>query len=263
METSANSEREKFDTEFRETNIRFDVDDAGAAQDILNSDHVERFTTSEAAERLNMKPQVLRNWCVKFDPYIDVEKTPSGHRIFTADSLEKIRRIKVVQAENNFKDSDMLEFLESSTGRIFIENKNNIRMLEAAMNAMIEKMDEHIAAAVQKNIAEAFDASKALVDQKNSEEFEQVSTELSQKSMELEQTKDEIAKLKEEKEKAESDLRAQQQKNLDLIEQNKAELERLKNEKETVETQLREQMQKNLELLEKDRKKKGLFGLFG
>ncbi len=237
MAIMANSENSENSAVFPEANNEPDMDDLEISQDILNSNHVERFSTSEAAERLSMKPQVLRNWCVKFDPYINVEKTPSGHRIFTEDSLERIRRIKVVQAENNFKDSEMLDFLETSTGKVFIESKNNIRMLEAAMNAMMERMDERITEAVKINIKQAFDSSRTLEDNRNSEEYTRLSNELTQKNLELQQAKSEMENLR-------------------------AEMERLKGEKEKTDSQLMEQMQKNMDLMEHTKKKKGIFGLF-
>jgi len=61
-----------------------------------------KFKTGEVAQQLNISDQAVRNYCKDFAELLEVERTPSGQRLFLQKDIEQLREIIEFKTKNNY-----------------------------------------------------------------------------------------------------------------------------------------------------------------
>ncbi|ACL69848.1 MerR family transcriptional regulator [Halothermothrix orenii] len=69
------------------------------------------YTTSEAAEILNVAPSTLRYWESELGNYLKIPRDKNGYRKFTPDNIETLKKIKEYLYERKFSIKQVREIL--------------------------------------------------------------------------------------------------------------------------------------------------------
>lgn len=78
----------------------------------LGSDKSVMYKTQDVSNILGISTQTVRNYLETFENYLDIEKTPGGHRLYTAADIEKLRNIIKLKTERKLTMKQTLEFLQ-------------------------------------------------------------------------------------------------------------------------------------------------------
>jgi len=102
------------------------------------------YTTSEAAEKLDVAPSTLRYWEKELSNYISIDRNNNGYRQFTPKDIKKLRKIKKYLYEQNYTIKQVREILnlEESKQEIaatLIANKDE--NISSLLSMLIDKID--------------------------------------------------------------------------------------------------------------------------
>lgn len=159
------------------------------------------YKTKDVAARLGITEQLVRNYCMYFDPFLNIEKLPSNQRRFKEEDINKLGSILQLMREKNMTVNETIQYLQSGDekAQLYIapvEEKLDIflklisdaveatatkayadmkeRLLEDAeadnktlemLNAKISQQEESISS-LKQEIAERDETIKKLLDQK-------------------------------------------------------------------------------------------------
>lgn len=80
----------------------------------LGSERAVYFKTREVAARLGCSEQMIRNYSQDFADYLQIEKTPSGHRRYTTDDIERLGNLIKLKADKGLSNEQVIEFLSAN-----------------------------------------------------------------------------------------------------------------------------------------------------
>lgn len=120
-----------------------------------------KYKTAEVAERLNISSQSLRNFTEYFDDVLNIERTESGHRLYSEENIKKIEGIMKIKKERHFTMEQTLFFLLS-------EDDPDVAILpEKRFEFLLKSLSQHIETTVsetlQSNMATIAEKSTSLL----------------------------------------------------------------------------------------------------
>lgn len=151
-----------------------------------------RYKTKDVAAILNISEQTIRNNAAAFDEFLSIEKTPTGHRRYTKEDIEKLRLIFQLKTEKGFTNEQAMEYLKSDHNdytTLSPEKKIDLLLL------MISKKMEETADAIVQSNQQRIEQNNEMYNQNLAE-----NTELIKKlSKQLEEKDSSIATLQDDK----------------------------------------------------------------
>lgn len=75
------------------------------------------YKTKDVADRLGITEQLVRNYCTYFEPFLDIEKLPSGQRRFKAADIERLGSILQLMRDKGMTVNETIQYLSSGDER--------------------------------------------------------------------------------------------------------------------------------------------------
>lgn len=104
----------------------------------------EKYTTSEAADKLEVAPSTLRYWEKELSNYINISRNEHGHRQYTPEDIEQLKKIKNYLYRQNYSIKQVREILNLEDNKQEIaatlsgEKNESINSL---LSILIDKID--------------------------------------------------------------------------------------------------------------------------
>ena len=135
------------------------------------------FKTKDVARELGITVQDVRNYDKIFEEFLNVERTASGHRLFTREYIDKLAAILELKKTNNYTFEQTKEALSTDEGQIMSarDEMERLHKLLELMTSRIETSGNEVKRAVREEITETISSltSNLLIDtQKNDEQVE-------------------------------------------------------------------------------------------
>lgn len=172
------------------------------------------YKTKDVAIKLGMSEQTIRNYCQVFDEYLNIIKTPSGHRLFSAIDIERLKGIIQIKNEKGISLEQTYDLLtnESDPDTLLLPEKR----LEFFMKMIEESVEEAVMAGISKGMNLIAENQTLQIEETNGM-LEQMKSEIEKKDAMIEE----------------------------LIRQNKEYLEKVENLENSTQDYLNEISQKN------------------
>lgn len=71
------------------------------------------YKTKDVAARLGITEQLVRNYCMYFEPFLNIEKLPSNQRRFKEEDINKLGAILQLMREKNMTVNETIQYLQS------------------------------------------------------------------------------------------------------------------------------------------------------
>ncbi len=98
------------------------------------------YKTKDVARELGIKEQDVRNLDKQFAEFLNVERTPSGHRLFTREYIDKLASILELKRNNNYTNEQTKEALSTNEGQILAE-RNELERLHKLLELVTSKVE--------------------------------------------------------------------------------------------------------------------------
>lgn len=141
-----------------------DVVDDGTAQREIQRERIEKglenkihYKTSEVAKILNVSTQMIRNHSLEFEKYLNIIRTPTGHRLYTQRDIERLGSIIQMKKELGLDSKRIGELLEAET------DPDNALIPQQRTEYILEVINENI----KKTIQASLDTYINLIEDKN------------------------------------------------------------------------------------------------
>lgn len=138
------------------------------------------YKTKDVARELGITVQDVRNYDKMFEEYLNVERTPSGHRLFTREYIDKMAAILELKRANNYTFEQTREALSTDEGQIMStrDEMERLHKLLELMTSRIELSGREVKQAVKEAVDRALTehTEKLLLDsnEKNEAQMEEL-----------------------------------------------------------------------------------------
>ena len=205
------------------------------------------FGTEYVAQILGLSSQAIRNYCDDFEDFLHIRRKETGHRQFTQEDINNLRRIIKIKDERNFTVKQMKAYLENPTDNAMVPD-------EVKMEQLLLKVKESVNETVLQLLSEIKEQNTLALEDKN-KAINEASEKISEMTSEIAKQKERIIEL-------ENLLKHQSEENAVIID----ELKKSNELKESEISELLKNSKTQLEQLEaiKDqtKAKKKFLGLF-
>ena len=205
------------------------------------------FGTEYVAQILGLSSQAIRNYCDDFEDFLHIRRKETGHRQFTQEDINNLRRIIKIKDERNFTVKQMKAYLENPTDNAMVPD-------EVKMEQLLLKVKESVNETVLQLLSEIKEQNTLALEDKNNA--------INEASEKISEMTSEIAKQKERIIEIENLLKHQSEENAVIID----ELKKSNELKESEISELLKNSKTQLEQLEaiKDqtKAKKKFLGIF-
>ena len=152
------------------------------------------YKTGDVAEELNITDQDVRNYAQFFEDILKIEKTPSGHRRYTRENIDKLASILRLKQENNYTFEQIRDLLRSDEGKI-VTAGDDLSRLRELMSWTLTQMSTIVKSEVSFVLSE----KELMIEDKYSKENAALLEDKEKREKELDEIKSELENLKEEK----------------------------------------------------------------
>ena len=132
------------------------------------------YKTKDVAKELGITEQDVRNYDKRFEEYLNVERTASGHRKYTREYIDKLAAILELKRINNYTFEQTKEALATDEGQIMSarDEMERLHKLMELMTSRIEMSGNEVKKAVKEEINATIQglASNLLTDSKRNDE---------------------------------------------------------------------------------------------
>lgn len=170
------------------------------------------YKTKEAAAKLGVSEQTLRNYCQKFEEFLDVGRTPSGQRIFYEKDIKRLQSIQQIAKEFGFSWDQTKEFLKNEA------DPDVMLMPEKRYDTIMAVLSDTVEKSVTAALLAAKREQAQIEDKKYAEVLMSLETKLDERDKVIQQLLEEnrdanekILKLQELREKEISDMKRESQ----------------------------------------------------
>lgn len=120
------------------------------------------FGTEYVAQIFGMSSQAIRNYSTEFEEYLGITKKESGHRRFTQESIDKLRRIIELKDSRGFTVAQVKEYLSNP-------NPVALKTEEEKYQDMLNAISVKIGEAVSNAMSAYVEQSKLLIEDKDNQ----------------------------------------------------------------------------------------------
>lgn len=136
----------------------------------LGSENGVFYKIGEVAKMLGVSDQVLRNYCMWFDKFLNIQKTKGGQRLFQKKDVERLRVIIKLKNERRFTNEQVTQFLE---GKNPYESNKKHEDGSSNANVLMEMIRGAVVEAVAKALEENMQATTLLLEDQK-ENYDQI-----------------------------------------------------------------------------------------
>lgn len=138
----------------------------------LGSDKSVLYKTQDVANILGISTQTVRNYLETFEEYLDIEKTPGGHRLYTAADIEKLRNIIKLRNERKLTMKQTLEFLQGEDDPDVVISPDKrfeylTKLLAQTVNNAVQDVLNNNALAIEEKSSSALAEYKGIIEEMN------------------------------------------------------------------------------------------------
>ena len=173
--------------DFEPDNEEISEDDSHVTGEVEG--HGIYYKTKDVAKELGISVQDVRNYDKMFEEFLNVERTPSGHRLFTREYIDKMASILELKRINGYTFEQTKEALSTDEGQVLSERNEMERLhkLLELMTSRIELTGKEIKNAVRSEVEQVLNdtTQKLLTD--SSEHNNETLEELRKQNAELKQ----------------------------------------------------------------------------
>lgn len=173
--------------DFEPDNEEISEDDSHVTGEVEG--HGIYYKTKDVAKELGISVQDVRNYDKMFEEFLNVERTPSGHRLFTREYIDKMASILELKRINGYTFEQTKEALSTDEGQVLSERNEMERLhkLLELMTSRIELTGKEIKNAVRSEVEQVLSdtTQKLLTD--SSEHNNETLEELRKQNAELKQ----------------------------------------------------------------------------
>lgn len=136
----------------------------------LGSENGVFYKIGEVAKMLGVSDQVLRNYCMWFDKFLNIQKTKGGQRLFQKKDIENLRVIIKLKNERRFTNEQVTQFLE---GKNPYESNKKHEDDSSNANVLMEMIRGAVVEAVAKALEENMKTTTLLLEDQK-ENYDQI-----------------------------------------------------------------------------------------
>ena len=145
------------------------------------------FGTEYVAQILGLSSQAIRNYCDDFEDFLQIRRKETGHRQFTQEDINNLRRIIKIKDERNFTVKQMKAYLENPTDNAMVPD-------EVKMEQLLLKVKESVNETVLQLLSEIKEQNTLALEDKNNA-INEASEKISEMTSEIAKQKERIIEL--------------------------------------------------------------------
>lgn len=145
------------------------------------------FGTEYVAQILGLSSQAIRNYCDDFEDFLHIRRKDTGHRQFTQEDINNLRRIIKIKDERNFTVKQMKAYLENPTDNAMVPD-------EVKMEQLLLKVKESVNETVLQLLSEIKEQNTLALEDKN-KAINEASEKISEMTSEIAKQKERIIEL--------------------------------------------------------------------
>ena len=110
---SNNSSTEESETIIKISDSEVEIVDGEEEETKFPADSEPRYKSGYAANQLGISDQLLRNYCEDFSELVEIERAPSGHRQFSDENIEQLRKIINYMKKNRYTPAQTVKAIKA------------------------------------------------------------------------------------------------------------------------------------------------------